>query len=316
MFAAGVTGLMAALTPFARAELPPAAAATLLALPMGGVGLALAAAFAAVDRRTGRLVAVWLAATAVGLPTALSLLAILPPPDALPVAASLLAGAAVCAALASGIGQRAAMGLLTACGLLALTGLALPWPALAPDQIGPPVDGLGATLRGGDSARVAQSRWDGEGRLDIVAAGGARRAFVDGTALREAEAVDITALAPPPRERVLSIIPNGAAGAALTILGGAAPQLGPLGVTTHMTASGDGRSSLREQGAGYNLIWLARPGRPALHPSGLTDGGAPDLTIRPSRRRAACWRRAGRRICSPFASAPMASTRGGPLTNA
>jgi hypothetical protein len=65
----------------------------------------------------------------------------------------------------------------------------------------------------------------------------------------------------------------------LAILGGAAPRLGPLGVTTHVTASGDGRSSLREQGAGYDLIWLGRPGRPALHPAGLTDGGATDLTV-------------------------------------
>ena len=57
----GSLALLAGLTPLASASLPPAVAVGLVALPATAAGFSLAASFAAVDRSTGRLLAIWLA---------------------------------------------------------------------------------------------------------------------------------------------------------------------------------------------------------------------------------------------------------------
>jgi hypothetical protein len=179
--AGGFVLALATALPFVSNATPPALVAGLLALPAAAVGLAVASSLAAVDRRTGRMVSLWLAASALGLPAGLGLLAILPPPDALPIVAALLAVAAVCAAQSAGAWLRSAAGLLIAAGLLTLGNLALPWPSLPPEAIGPPGEGLGAVLRrGGDALRLEQTRWDGAGRLDIVAGGGRQPSLMAG----------------------------------------------------------------------------------------------------------------------------------------
>lgn len=278
--AAGAVGLLAGLMPLARVTPPPALATSLLALPTVAVGLALAASLAAVDRRTGRLAGVWLAATALGLVEGLGLLLLLAPPDLLPLVAAVLAAAAVCAAQAAGSGRRPAAGLLVVTGLLALGNLALPWPSLPPEAIGPPGRGLGAALRrDGETLRVEQSRWDAGGRLDILAGNGRRLIFVDGVPVPSGGPVDLSPIAMPPRERVLTIAPSGPPAAALAALGDLSPLLAPLGATTHVAASGDGRAWLRQQGLSYDLIWLSQPGRPALWPTGLTEAGSTELTV-------------------------------------
>jgi hypothetical protein len=278
--AAGAVGALAVLAPLVAAAPPPVLATGLLALPTAAVGLALAAAFAAVDRRTGRLVGVWLAAAALGLPEGLGLLLLLAPTALLPLAAAVLAAAGVCAAQAAGRGRRPAAGLLVATGLLALGALALPWPSLPPEAIGPPGSGLGAVLRrAGDALHVEQSRWDAGGRLDIVAGDGRRLAFVDGVAVPSRGPVDLSPIAAPPRERVLTVAPAGPAATALAALGDLAPLLAPLGAASHVTVAGDGRAWLRQQGLSYDLIWLSQPGRPGLWPTGLAEAGNPELTV-------------------------------------